>query len=161
MIGLFLAASNLPPWMTGPNVLYVGLYGYGAVDYEERIINAYSFKSTYTAKGLSSSSSHFGGGAFARWNTWGLTVDFQEGYFYKWKPSFADTTYTDTSFFQNIAVTLAHPRRVHRNDPQIRLRVRYTLPRHLQRNSEEQRELARTQLRCTLPVHGRIRKAVP
>ncbi len=108
MIGLLLAASNLPPWMTGPNVLYVGIYGYGSADYEERVINVYSFKSVYTAKGLSSSSSHFGGGGFVRWNTWGVMVDLQEGYFYRWKPSFADTTYTDTSFFQNVAVTVAH-----------------------------------------------------
>lgn len=110
MIGLMIAASNLPPWMTGPNVIYVGIYGYGSADYEERVMTIYSFKSSYVTKGLSSASSHFGGGGFVRWNTWGVSVDFQEGYFYAWKPSFAETTYTDTSFFQDIAVTLAHYR---------------------------------------------------
>ncbi|NPB02847.1 MAG: hypothetical protein GXO39_00315 [Thermotogae bacterium] len=108
---ILLAGSNLPPWMTGPNVLYVGLYGYGATDYQERTINAQSFKTTYTSKGLSSSSAHFGGGAFVRWNTWGVNVELNEGYFYKWKPNFQqDTTYADTSFFQDISVTIAHYR---------------------------------------------------
>ncbi|NPA80291.1 MAG: hypothetical protein GXO29_04505 [Thermotogae bacterium] len=108
MIVALLAGSNLPPWMSGPNVLYVGIYGYGAADYEERVINVQSFQSPYTAKGLSSSSSHFGGGAFVRWNTWGVVLDFTEGYFYGWKPNFDDTTYVDTSFFQDVSLTLAH-----------------------------------------------------
>ncbi len=107
MVALILGSSNLPPWMTGPNMLYVGLYGYGAMASEGRVIEAHSLDTKFRTKGLNSEQSFLGGGAFLRWNTLGVSLDFNEGYFYRWIPNYEDTTYHDTSFTQSVLVSIA------------------------------------------------------
>ncbi len=104
MIGTLICASNTPPWLGGPNILYAGIYGYGFASYESRILEIYSSKGSYVTEGASmgGQNANIGGGAFLRWNKFGLFFDFSEALYTSW--TYRGEDYQDTSFYQRIGL---------------------------------------------------------
>lgn len=106
MINFLLSASNTPPWLGGPNILYAGIYGYGFASYEGRILEVYNSKGAYVTEGSSmgGQNANLGGGAFLRWNQLGISLDFSEAFYNSW--TYKGTDYPDTSFYQRVGLDI-------------------------------------------------------
>ena len=104
MIHLLFSASNTPPWLGGPNILYAGIYGYGFASYEGRILELQSSPGSYVTEGSSmgGQTSNLGGGAFLRWNQLGFFLDFSEAFYNSW--TYKGEDYSDTSFYQRVGL---------------------------------------------------------